>query len=117
ARPSPESRRSTRRSRHRRPPPSARSRRPATTSDSDRRMNRFLPHALMAPAVGALFLWMIVPLAMTVYFSLIRYNLMQPEVSGFAGLANYEFFVTDPSFATAVGNTLPPLGSVRALTA
>jgi sorbitol/mannitol transport system permease protein len=79
-------------------------------------MNRFLPRALMAPAVGALFLWMIVPLAMTVYFSLIRYNLMQPEVSGFAGLANYEFFVTDPSFATAVGNTLLLLGSVIAIT-
>lgn len=79
-------------------------------------MNRFLPRALMAPAVGTLFLWMIVPLAMTIYFSFIRYNLMQPEVSGFAGLANYEFFVTDPSFATAVWNTLLLLGSVIAIT-
>lgn len=79
-------------------------------------MNRFLPRALMAPAVAALFLWMIVPLLMTIYFSFIRYNLMQPEVSGFAGLANYEFFATDPSFATAVGNTLLLLGSVIAIT-
>jgi sorbitol/mannitol transport system permease protein len=79
-------------------------------------MNRFLPRALMAPAVAALFLWMIVPLAMTLYFSFIRYNLMQPEVSGFAGLANFEFFVTDPSFATAVGNTLLLLGTVIAIT-
>lgn len=79
-------------------------------------MNRFLPRALMAPAVAALFLWMIVPLLMTIYFSLIRYNLMQPEVTGFAGLANYEFFVTDPSFATAVGNTLLLLSSVIAVT-
>jgi sorbitol/mannitol transport system permease protein len=79
-------------------------------------MNRFLPRALMAPAVGALFLWMIVPLLMTIYFSFIRYNLMQPEVIGWAGLANYEFFVTDPSFSTAVGNTLLLLGSVIAVT-
>jgi sorbitol/mannitol transport system permease protein len=79
-------------------------------------MNRFLPRALMAPAVISLFLWMIVPLAMTVYFSFIRYNLMQPEVSGFAGLSNYEFFLTDPSFATAVGNTLLLLGSVIMIT-
>jgi len=79
-------------------------------------VNRFLPRALLAPAVVSLFLWMIVPLAMTIYFSLIRYNLMQPEVSGFAGLANYEFFVTDPSFATAVVNTLLLLGSVIAIT-
>jgi sorbitol/mannitol transport system permease protein len=79
-------------------------------------MTRFLPRALMAPAVGALFLWMIVPLLMTIYFSFIRYNLMQPEVIGWAGLANYEFFVTDPSFSVAVGNTLLLLGSVIAIT-
>jgi sorbitol/mannitol transport system permease protein len=79
-------------------------------------MNRFLPRALMAPAVVTLFLWMIVPLVMTIYFSLIRYNLMQPEAIGFAGLANYEFFVTDPSFTAAVGNTLLLLGSVIAIT-
>ena len=34
---------------------------------------------LLAPSVVTLFLWMIVPLVMTIYFSLIRYNLMQPE--------------------------------------
>jgi sorbitol/mannitol transport system permease protein len=79
-------------------------------------MNRFLPRALMAPAVAALFLWMIVPLLMTIYFSLIRYNLMQPEVRGFAGLDNYDFFVTDPSFVTAVINTVLLLGSVIIIT-
>ncbi len=41
-------------------------------------MNRLLPRVLMAPAVVTLFLWMIVPLAMTLYFSAVRYNLMQP---------------------------------------
>ena len=61
-------------------------------------MNRLLPRALMAPAVVTLFLWMIVPLAMTIYFSLVRYNLMQPGEKDFLGLANFEFFVTDPDF-------------------
>lgn len=79
-------------------------------------MNRWLPRLLLAPAVGTLFLWMIVPLAMTLYFSLIRYNLMQPDASGFAGLANFEFFVTDPSFTSAVANTALLLGSVIAIT-
>ena len=79
-------------------------------------MNRIIPRALMAPAVVTLFLWMIVPLAMTIYFSFIRYNLMQPDVTGFAGLANYEFFVTDPSFGTAVFNTLLLIGSVIGIT-
>ena len=40
----------------------------------------------MAPAVVTLFLWMIVPLVMTIYFSLVRYNLMQPGEHGFVGL-------------------------------
>ena len=70
----------------------------------------------MAPAVVTLFLWMIVPLVMTIYFSVIRYNLMQPEQTGFIGLMNYEFFVTDPSFTVSVVNTLLLLGSVIVIT-
>ena len=34
---------------------------------------------LVAPSVILLFLWMIVPLAMTVYFSTLNYNLLDPE--------------------------------------
>ena len=79
-------------------------------------MNRLLPRALMAPAVLSLFLWMIVPLVMTIYFSVIRYNLMQPDQVGFIGLENFEYFVTDPSFGTAVMNTLLLLGSVILIT-
>jgi sorbitol/mannitol transport system permease protein len=75
-------------------------------------MNRLIPRALMATAVTTLLLWMLVPLVMTIYFSLIRYNLMQPDQTGFTGLLNYEFFVTDPDFGPAVMNTLLLLGSV-----
>jgi sorbitol/mannitol transport system permease protein len=78
--------------------------------------SRLLPRLLMAPAVVTLFLWMIVPLVMTIYFSVIRYNLMQPEQTGFIGLMNYEFFVTDPSFTVSVINTLLLLGSVIVIT-
>jgi sorbitol/mannitol transport system permease protein len=78
--------------------------------------HRFLPRVLLAPAVLTLFLWMIVPLLMTLYFSVIRYNLMQPEQVGFIGLENYEFFVTDPSFWPSVVNTLVLLSSVIAIT-
>ena len=70
----------------------------------------------MAPAVGTLFLWMIVPLVMSIYFSVIHYNLMQPDQTGFVGLDNFEYFVTDPSFATATINTLLLLGSVIVIT-
>lgn len=79
-------------------------------------MSRLLPRLLLAPAVSTLFLWMIVPLAMTIYFSLIQFNLLQPGQSAFAGLENFHFFVTDPSFGAAVGNTMLLLGSVIAIT-
>ena len=79
-------------------------------------MNRILPRALMAPAVVTLFLWMIVPLAMTIYFSLVRYNLMQPGEKDFLGLENFRYFITDPDFGPSVLNTLELLGSVIAIT-
>jgi sorbitol/mannitol transport system permease protein len=79
-------------------------------------MNRLVPRLLLAPAVTTLLLWMIVPLAMTLYFSAIRYNLMQPGEREFIGLDNFEFFVTDPDFWPSVVNTLVLLGSVVAST-
>ena len=79
-------------------------------------MSRLVPRVLMTPAIATLLLWMLVPLAMTIYFSLIRYNLMQPGEHGFEGLLNYEFFITDPDFGPAVGNTLLLLGSVILIT-
>jgi len=79
-------------------------------------MNRLLPRLLLTPAVATLLLWMLVPLAMTVYFSLIRYNLMQPDQTGFNGLDNFEYFLTDPSFSAAVVNTILLLGSVILIT-
>ncbi len=79
-------------------------------------MKPSLPRLLLAPAVVSLFLWMIVPLLMTLYFSVIRFNLMQPDQSGFVGLENFEYFVTDPAFGVAVWNTLLLIGSVIAIT-
>jgi sorbitol/mannitol transport system permease protein len=70
----------------------------------------------MAPSVTLLLLWMIVPLAMTLYFSVIRYNLLNPMAEGFAGLENYEYLLTDPSLWTAMGNTLLLVGWVLVIT-
>ena len=44
--------------------------------------------ALVAPSVILLFAWMIVPLAMTLYFSTLRYSLLEPDNVGFIGLQN-----------------------------
>ncbi len=75
---------------------------------------RTLP--LIAPSVIVLLLWIVVPLAMTVYFSAIRYNLLNPLISGFAGLENYRFLVGDPAFWVALKNTLVLVGSVLVIT-
>jgi len=75
--------------------------------------SRFKPvRLLQTPSVMLLLLWMIVPLAMTLYFSVIRYNLMMPDVTGFVGLDNYAFLFNDPAFWPAILNTLLLIGSV-----
>ena len=79
-------------------------------------MTRLLPRALMAPAVVTLFLWMIVPLVMTIWFSLVHYNLMQPGEKTFVGLENFHYFMTDPDFWPAVLQTIELLGSVIVIT-
>ncbi len=61
---------------------------------------------LVAPSVILLFLWMIVPLAMTIYFSMLNYNLLEPDTARFIGLQNYIDFVDDPDFIGALINTL-----------
>jgi sorbitol/mannitol transport system permease protein len=70
----------------------------------------------VAPSTLLLFVWMIVPLALTLYFSALRYNLLYPERSGFIGFTNYTYFVTNPAFATAIVNTLVLVGSVLIIT-
>jgi sorbitol/mannitol transport system permease protein len=67
---------------------------------------------LLAPAVGLLLIWMLVPLAMTLWFSFQRYNLLNPFITGFAGLENYQFLFEDPILWTAIWNTLVLVGSV-----
>jgi sorbitol/mannitol transport system permease protein len=71
---------------------------------------------LMAPSVIVLLLWMIVPLALTIWFSFQRYNLVVPTISGFAGFENYHFLLTDPALWTAMLNTLYLVGWVLVIT-
>jgi sorbitol/mannitol transport system permease protein len=80
------------------------------------RQSQVAARLAMAPSVVALFLWMIVPLAMTVWFSLLRYNLLDPGNESFAGLFNYRYFLTDPAFFTAIGNTLKLVATVLVIT-
>ena len=77
---------------------------------------RGIGRLLLSPAVGLLFIWMIVPLAMTIYFSTLHYNLLNPGTEQFVGLENYTYFLTDPAFLASLYNTLILVGSVLVLT-
>ncbi len=76
---------------------------------------RVLGKFAVAPAVVVLFLWMIVPLALTIYFSLLRYNLLDPGNESFIGILNYQYFLSDPTFFAAIGNSLKLVFAVLAI--
>ena len=67
---------------------------------------------LVWPSIAALLVWMIVPLALTLYFSFRNYNLTDPTVQGWAGFSNYTYLLTDPSFITSIINTVLLVGGV-----
>jgi sorbitol/mannitol transport system permease protein len=71
---------------------------------------------LLAPSVGALFLWMVVPLAMTLWFSAEHYNLLSPGKTAFAGWENYRDLLTHRALWVAMGNTIFLVGLVLAIT-
>ncbi|MBE7384928.1 MAG: sugar ABC transporter permease [Leptolyngbya sp. SIO1E4] len=72
--------------------------------------------ALVAPSVIGLVLWMVVPLAMAVWFAFQRYNLLIPENRAFVGFANFAFILTDPALWVAIGITLVLVAAVLFIT-
>ncbi|MDE0210714.1 MAG: sugar ABC transporter permease, partial [Boseongicola sp.] len=78
--------------------------------------SRSAARLMISPAVLLLLGWMLVPLCLTLYFSFLRYNLLQIGATPFAGWENYYWFVTDPSFKAAIKNTLVLVGGVLAIT-
>jgi sorbitol/mannitol transport system permease protein len=80
------------------------------------KQTQLLARSLLTPAVALLLVWMIVPLALTVYFSTLHYNLLDPESHQFVGFDNFRYFLTDPAFLASLQNTLVLVGSVLGLT-
>lgn len=86
--------------------------------------NRTLPRLLQTPAVILLLIWMIVPLALTLFFSFIRYVLnslnrpewTSPSFSNWRGFGNYEFVLNSKDFLLAIQNSLLIVGSILFLT-
>ncbi|WP_440915594.1 carbohydrate ABC transporter permease [Candidatus Pelagibacter sp.] len=74
--------------------------------------SNLIPKLTSYPTITLLFIWMAVPLGMTIYFSFLRYSLMYPDVREFTGLLNYEYFLTDFAFLEALWNTFVLVFSV-----
>ncbi|MCF1709239.1 sugar ABC transporter permease [Tabrizicola sp. J26] len=77
---------------------------------------RLAARLMVAPSVILLFIWMIVPLAMTLYFSFRLYRLLSPERTGWVGFNNYIWFLNSPDFWLAIWNTLALVGGVLVIT-
>jgi sorbitol/mannitol transport system permease protein len=80
------------------------------------RQTRTLAKAAVGPSVFVLFIWMIVPLVLTLWYSLLNYNLLDSSSTPFIGFLNYEYFLTDPAFLAALVNTLELVGGVLVIT-
>jgi sorbitol/mannitol transport system permease protein len=89
---------------------------PAVAARGSLRARRRAPTwALMAPTVGLLAIWMIVPLALTLWYSLQGYNLLSPP-QGFVGLDNYEYLLTDPDLPVVILNTIVLVAAASVVT-
>lgn len=71
---------------------------------------------LVAPSVLLLLLWSLVPLAMTLWFSFRRYNLLNPMIHGFAGWNNYRFLFSDPALGWSLVVTVILVGALLIIT-
>jgi sorbitol/mannitol transport system permease protein len=85
---------------------------------------RTLPRLLQTPAVVLLLIWMLVPLSMTLYFSFIRYVLVNlrrpdwatPSLSNWRGFGNYKYVLDAKDFWMAIQNSVLIVSSVLVLT-
>lgn len=80
------------------------------------RQTQRLARLMRAPAILLLLIWMIVPLGMTLYYSFLNYNLLNPAATSWAGWFNYQYFYSDPAFFESIRNTLVLVLGVLAIT-
>ena len=80
------------------------------------RQTNTLARFMMAPSVIVLFIWMAVPLAITLWFSFQQYNPLNPIRDGFIGFSNYALFFNNPAFSIAIVNTLILVAAVLVIT-
>lgn len=78
--------------------------------------SRSIARLMMAPATTLLLGWMLIPLAMTLYFSFKKYLPLRGGDLGWVGFENYARFLSSSSFWPAVATTLVIVGGVLLIT-
>ena len=74
--------------------------------------SRSAARIMMAPAVFMLLVWMLVPLCMTLWFSVRDYRPLRGGDNGFVGMDNFVRFLTSNSFWPSIMTTLIIVGGV-----
>jgi len=80
------------------------------------RQGQTIARLALAPSVAVLLVWMIVPLALTIYFAFLRYNLQAPDNVTWGGFSNFYYFFTDPFFTKDLINTIALVAIVILIT-
>ncbi len=70
---------------------------------------------LLTPAVAMLLVWMVVPLFMTLYNSMLNYSLLSPDAINFTWFNNYKDLYQDPAFWVSILNSVIMIGTVLIL--
>ena len=74
-----------------------------------------LAQLMLTPAVAMLFVWMVVPLVMTLYYSLLNFNLLSADTTSFAWFNNFKYLVKDADFLVSILNSILMIGTVLIL--
>ncbi|AXF85315.1 Inner membrane ABC transporter permease protein YcjO [Ephemeroptericola cinctiostellae] len=87
----------------------------STSSSKKSNPKLLLAQLMLTPAVAMLFIWMVVPLVMTLYYSLLNFNLLSADTTSFAWFNNFKYLVKDADFWVSIWNSILMIGTVLLL--
>ena len=86
-----------------------------TSSPKKSNPKLLLAQLMLTPAVAMLLVWMVVPLVMTLYYSLLNFNLLSADTTSFAWFNNFKYLVKDADFWVSIWNSILMIGTVLLL--
>ena len=87
----------------------------STSSPKKSNPKLLLAQLMLTPAVAMLLVWMVVPLVMTLYYSLLNFNLLSADTTSFAWFNNFKYLVKDADFWVSIWNSILMIGTVLLL--